>query len=160
MAKQNKNSEKMEVNRSWLDWLASGDTGISSETMFSAITGIPVSRYDVPKDIADIGRCVRMLRKLPDLRTQLHKVIEKHKEWMPYIDCWRELESRYDECQGWDKLTEVQQKRMRLLKRNFKNPNQQADELLKKLQYASYYLQGMRIQNFSHSWTNRAPKNY
>jgi len=69
----------MEVKKEWMEWLASRDTGTSSKTMFSAITGIPVDGYDVPYDIADVGRCVRMLRRLPDLRPQLEKVIIKHK---------------------------------------------------------------------------------
>ncbi len=44
----------MEVKKEWLEWLASNDTGISSKTMLEAITGVPT------------GRCVRMLRKLPE----------------------------------------------------------------------------------------------
>jgi hypothetical protein len=63
----------MEVKKEWMEWLASGDTGISSKTMLGAITGIPTEREDIPYDIADVGRCVRMLRKCPDLRPQIKR---------------------------------------------------------------------------------------
>ena len=80
----------MQVNKEHLQWLASADTGISSKTMLSAITGVPTNRCDIPYDISDVGRCVRMLRVLPVLRPQISKVIDAHIEWMPFIDCWKE----------------------------------------------------------------------
>lgn len=103
----------MEVKKEWLEWLAGGDTGISSKTMLEAITGIPTDRFDIPYDIADIGRCVRMLRQFPDLRPQIEKVMIKHKEWMPFIDCWKELERRYDECVKFQALPEEEKKKMK-----------------------------------------------
>lgn len=148
----------MEVKKEWLDWLASGDTGISSKTMLSAITGIPISeRPDVPGDIADVGRCVRMLRKCPDLRGQLQKVIDKHKEWMPYIDCWKELEKLYDECVAFEAKSEEEKK---AFKKKRRSPNEEAWELIQKLECASRYLRGMRIQNDHCSWKNQAPQKY
>jgi len=150
----------MEVKKEWLDWLASSDTGTSSKTMFSAITGTPISeRPDVPGDIADIGRCVRMLRKCPDLRDKLHMVIDKHKEWMPFIDCWKELEKLYDECRIFEALLPAEQNKMKKRK-HFTSPNEQAWNLMEQLNVASRYLRGMRIQNDHHSWKNQPPTSY
>jgi hypothetical protein len=149
----------MEVKNEWLQWMASQDTGISSETMFSAITGVPVAMRDIPHDMADVGRCVRMLRRLPDLRPQIEKVILQHKEWMPFIDCWKELERLYDECVAFERLPAEEKAKMKKRK-HFVSPNTKAWDLMQQLETASYYLRGMRMQNSSSSWSNRPPKDY
>lgn len=149
----------MEVKKEWLDWLAGGDTGTSSETMFSAITGIPVKYHDTPGDIADVGRCVRMLRQLTDLRPQLEKVIIKHKEWMPFIDCWKELERRYDECVAYEKLSKEEQNKMKRRK-HFQSPNDTAWKLMCELSTASRYIKGLRMQNGHNYWRNVPPDNF
>lgn len=149
----------MEVKKEWMEWLASRDTGISSKTMFAAITGIPTGECDVPHDISDVGRCVRMLRKLPDLRPQIEKVMIQHKQWMPYIDCWKELERRYDECVAFEALPEEEKNKMKRRK-NFSSPNERAWNLLCELACASRYLSGWRMQNSSSSWRNKAPDEY
>jgi hypothetical protein len=149
----------MEVKKEWLEWLAGGDTGTSSETMFSAITGIPTRYRDVPGDIADVGRCVRMLRKLPELRSQLHKVIEAHREWTPYIDCWKELERRYDECVAFEALSKDEQAKLKR-KKHFTSPNDSTWNLMQRLECASRYLRGMRMQNSSTHYRNQPPSTY
>ena len=149
----------MEVKKEWMEWLASRDTGISSKTMFAAITGVPTGECDVPHDIADVGRCVRMLRKLPDLRPQIEKVMIKHKEWMPYIDCWKELERRYDECVAFEALPGDEKKKMKKRK-HFYSPNETTWKLMCELGTASRYLKGMRMQNSSSSWRNAPPTDY
>lgn len=149
----------MEVKESWMNWLASHDTGVSSKTMFSAITGVPTDACDIPYDIADVGRCVRMLRALPDLRPQIEKVMIKHKEWMPFIDCWKELERRYDECVAFEALPEEEKNKMKK-KKYFHSPNDSTWHLMSELVTASRYLRGWRMQNSSTSWSNLAPKTY
>lgn len=149
----------MEVKKQWMDWLASGDTGVSSETMFSAITGVPVRSHGIPYDIDDIGRCVRMLRRLPDLRPQLSKVIAKHKGWMPFIDCWKEIEELYDECVEYEKLS-IEEKKKKKRQKYYLNPLKRSQELMNQLRFVSYYMDGMRIQNRSGHFKNQAPKTY
>lgn len=149
----------MEVKKEHLEWLSSRDTGISSKTMFSAITGIPVGCCDIPYDIADVGRCVRMLRALPDLRSQLSKVIDLHKEWTPFIDCWKELERRYDECINFERLSEDEKKSAKR-KKHFVSPNDYAWDTIQQLVCASRYLRGMRMHNSSSSWRNVPPDEF
>lgn len=148
----------MEVKKEWLEWLASGDTGISSETMFSAITGVPVQRNDVPHDIGDFGRCHRML-KATNLRDQIGKVVEKFPSWTPYIDCWIELENLYEECRKWEKLSQEEQKAMKK-KKYFEVPNDKFWKLMEELRFASRYMGGMRIQNYSNHWRNQPPNKF
>lgn len=149
----------MEVKKEYLDWLSSNDTGISSKTMLEAITEIPTGRCDIPYDMADVGRCVRMLRKFPDLRPQIGKVISKHIEWMPFIDCWKELERLYDECVEYESLSDDDKKRLKQ-KKYFYNPKDSARNLINELVTASRYLRGLRMQNNSCSWRNTPPESF
>jgi hypothetical protein len=142
-----------------LEWLASGDCGISSKTMLYAITGIPTDRHDHPHDISDVGRCVRMLRKLPFLRPKIEAVTEKFPHWMPFIDCWQHLERLYDECIEFERLPLGEMAKMKRRK-HFKSPNSKAWSLMQELVCASRYLNGLRMQNSPNSWSNKAPSKY
>jgi len=149
----------MEIKKSWCEWLASGDTGVSSETMFSAITGIPVKNYGTPSDLSDVGRCIRMLKKLPELRPLIGMVSEKHKGWMPFIDCWKELEREYERCLIWESTPFEEQKKMKRQK-YFIVPNNSFWKTMQELTCASYYLSGMRMQNCKNSWRNKPAESF
>ena len=149
----------MEVKKEYLEWLTSRDTGISSQTMLEAITGIPTNSCDIPYDIADVGRCVRLLRRFPELRIQIELVMVKHKEWTPFIDCWKELERRYDECVAFESLTVDEKNKMKRQK-HFETPNDTTWDLICRLVCASRYLKGWRMQNGQNSWSNIPPKSY
>jgi hypothetical protein len=142
-----------------LEWLASGDCGISSKTMLFALTGIPAGDRDHPHDIADVGRCVRMLRELPFLRPKIGMVIEKFPHWMPFIDCWEHLERLYDDCVKFERL-DAAEKAAEEKRKHFKSPNEKAWNLIQEIVCASRYLRGMRMQNSPISWANKAPSKY
>lgn len=144
----------MEVKENWLNWLQGRDTGISSKTMFSALTGIPVVCYDIPYDIADIGRCIRMLKACPELRNSIYKVSDKHIEWQPFIDCWKQLEIDYEECCKWEALSDSEQKNLKRRK-HFYVPNDKYWNLMEQLVMTSRYLKGMRMQGTSDSYNNK-----
>ncbi len=146
----------MEIDKKYLEWLASDDTGISSQTILSYLTGIPVKYKGTPHDMSDVGRCVRMLRLFPELRTKIGDVIVRDKSWMPFIDCWKELERRYDELEKWY-LIPVEQRKKEARKKYFTNPAESASDVMRQLSMASHYLIGMRCQNSSTSWANREP---
>lgn len=94
-----------------LDWLLySFDTGISSETIYFAITGQQPNRKHwragVPHDADDFGRCYRLLKHMEafEWRTKhLPKVAECYPEWRPFIDAWDELTALY-EAKQWPQL--------------------------------------------------------
>lgn len=63
------------IRRRAAEWLLSGDTGISSETMCAYFLGIKkgdVFGSQAPSDAADRGRCIRLLERIP--------------EWLPRLD--------------------------------------------------------------------------
>lgn len=84
--------------RKYYDWALEGDSGISSKTLVQAITGANLEkRPSVPWDPSDLGRCLRVLAKFPELRDRLHLVAEKHADWRGLIDNWPELEALFAE---------------------------------------------------------------
>jgi hypothetical protein len=84
-------------NRRALEWLLSDDTGTSSRTIVAATTGLTIAfhKTGTPRDMGDFGRCVRMLDALPELRSKLYRVSERHPEWSPLIERWGELQALY-----------------------------------------------------------------
>ena len=82
-----------------VEWAMGRDTGTSSMTIYSAITGIPTHfrRYDIPYDPDDFGRCSRLLALFPSWREQLHKVVAICPAWDPFVEHWDELQALYDE---------------------------------------------------------------
>jgi hypothetical protein len=86
-------------------WLSGPDTGISSRTIFGALTGhgypdYPWSRGDIPLDMGDFGRCHRLLTSFPAMRARLPEVAEKHPDWGPLVREWETLTRHYESGLG------------------------------------------------------------
>ena len=71
-------------------WLASGERGISSETIFSTITGIKVSDgcKGHPHDPDDFRRCRLLLEQVPELVPLFHKMRSVSPTWHALADNW------------------------------------------------------------------------
>lgn len=83
-----------------ISWLANGDTGISSRTIWFVLMGRPIPANDwtdVPHDPADFGRCHRLLAVMPSWRARLGEVAAEYPEWKPLVDHWDELAALYEE---------------------------------------------------------------
>jgi hypothetical protein len=82
-----------------MEWLMSGDTGISSKTILSAMTGTKMTGGfgpDIPGDFSDFGRCYRLLQNFPEWRANIQKVAEVYPKWGPLVREWGRLESAYE----------------------------------------------------------------
>lgn len=81
------------------DWLMSGDTGVSSETICAIMSGrqgrYNRSQYNWPHDNSDLGRCIRLLDRIPEWRPHLGRMVEAFPFWKPLVDAWDELEALY-----------------------------------------------------------------
>jgi len=78
-------------------WMYSGDTGISSKTIFEFMTGMPVwSIPDVPHDPSDFGRCYRLLQMFPEWVHRLPDMVNRYPFWEPFIREWWEMFRLYD----------------------------------------------------------------
>jgi hypothetical protein len=85
-----------------LDWLARGERGISSEAIFSKMTGVPVSsdrHYDwsIPLDPSDLRRCRLLLEAVPEWQSRLHEMTDVSTGWAEMVKVWPELCATLDE---------------------------------------------------------------
>jgi hypothetical protein len=80
------------------EWVISDDTGLSSKTIWSTLTGQVLPRLwaSVPWDSADFGRCYRLLMRFPEWRARLPEVAAAHSEWKPLVARWDELTALYE----------------------------------------------------------------
>ena len=89
-------------------WLASGSRGISSNTMFTVMTGVDALRdgyQSHPHDPDDFDRCLKLLHAVPELRLKLPLMARASPAWAALVEHWDEIErSHLDEVGlGWTK---------------------------------------------------------
>lgn len=66
------------------DWLLSDDTGLSSEHLADHMLGSPVRHFFAPSDADDRGRCIRLLKLMPEWKERLYEM-EKYPGWSEQI---------------------------------------------------------------------------
>jgi hypothetical protein len=72
-------------------WLAGGERGISSNTIFTHLTGFDALQGwsgDVPHDPADVRRCRLLLERCPEFVPLFPKMAEKSKKWAALVRDW------------------------------------------------------------------------
>lgn len=85
-----------------LEWIACGKVGISSRTMWLAITGIiekperMSTLFNVPMDRSDFAQCLQMVNSYYVSKEQLEKVKIPFPWFSPIIDHWDELVQLYN----------------------------------------------------------------
>jgi hypothetical protein len=88
-------------------WLAHGERGISSNTVFTHLTGIDALRdwhSDIPYDPADLRRCRLLLESCPELAAAFPKMREVSPAWDALVERWDELcKLMDDESPNWRK---------------------------------------------------------
>lgn len=82
-------------------WLAHGERGISSDTMFTVITGVDALKdwhKSHPYDPADFSRCRLLLEQVPELKPLfVDKMREVSKEWLELVRQWDNICQTMDE---------------------------------------------------------------
>jgi len=76
------------------DWLRTGERGISSEAIFSHLTGIPVCGHwglRPPADPDDLRRCRLLLEAVPAFAAELHRMAEVSEEWAALVERWDKI---------------------------------------------------------------------
>lgn len=73
-----------------IDWLVSGETGISSLTIVHVMEGVNEPNFgaSTPRDVGDFARCEGLLAARPDYRARLGEVAERYPEWRPLVQAW------------------------------------------------------------------------
>lgn len=75
-------------------WLAHGERGLSSETIFTHLTGVNAvgdSHRWHPSDPGDLGRCRRLLEQVSALRPAFPRMKEVSNVWGRLVDEWTAL---------------------------------------------------------------------
>jgi hypothetical protein len=80
------------------DWARGRDTGISSGTIYSVLTGFssPYRGHDIPRDPSDFGRCYRLLELFPAWKPRLGAVAAAYPAWKPFVREWDRLTEMYE----------------------------------------------------------------
>ncbi|MDG6341471.1 hypothetical protein QAA07_04560 [Glaesserella parasuis] len=81
-----------------IEWLADGETGLSSKTM-AFVVGFDVvpKRACYPQDPAGLRRCMQLLTVAPAMRNHLSKLTSICPVWAEIIKNWAELEATYNQ---------------------------------------------------------------
>ena len=80
------------------EWLASGDTGISSKAIAMWLSaGVRYRHWGhgEPSDGADFGRCYRLLKVIPEWRSRIGEMAACGGKWPALVSRWDEIEAVY-----------------------------------------------------------------
>jgi hypothetical protein len=92
---------KIDMSKEILDrayqWVAIGETGLSSKTMWNCFMsverGYPIN---IPHDPDDFSRCYKLLEALPEWKSQISKLKRLSPEWDRLVDNWDELTKMWE----------------------------------------------------------------
>jgi hypothetical protein len=95
-------TEKVKELRELIAWLVSDDTGLSSRTLAAETAGVePVRKHwpsiSYPLDPADLGRCLRLIERIPAARKAVDRIAAKHPVWAKLAPEWDRLSELYNE---------------------------------------------------------------
>jgi hypothetical protein len=101
-------------------WLASGHRGVSSNAIFSHLTGIDAtgsSGFDTPYEPADFRRCRLLLEQAPELAPRIQEMKSVSPAWACLVDQWDTICATMDEeCPEWRTERGVAQRTYQLIK--------------------------------------------
>lgn len=74
-------------------WLANGERGVSSDTIFTKMTGVDtgVEIFDIPHDAWDFMRCRKLLEQCPEIASKFHKEMARDPKWEPLVKNWKRI---------------------------------------------------------------------
>lgn len=78
-------------------WLANGERGMSSETMWHCFMDEDGFEINFPYDPDDFKRCYKLLETVPEWKNDLHKLRKLSATWSNLVDNWDKLTEMYEE---------------------------------------------------------------
>lgn len=87
-----------DVHKRAVQWCLSEDTGLSSKTIWAhMMTGEPPQRgSSYPRDPSDLGRCIRLLKCVPEWRARMPEMKKYGPQWSALVEKWHLLTAIYD----------------------------------------------------------------
>lgn len=81
-----------------INWLAGGERGVSSNSIFQVLTGYPALKSrgrgrppDIPHDPDDLRRCLLLLEAVPELAPRIGEMAKVSPEWAAMSARWDEV---------------------------------------------------------------------
>jgi hypothetical protein len=84
----------LNIHQKLLAWFAGDDTGLSSKHM-AAVAGGLKGNGRTPADPDDLGRCLRLVEAVPEVREHFPAIAASTEQWGAVITHWDELEALY-----------------------------------------------------------------
>ena len=78
-------------------WVANGQVGMSSKTMFNCLIGNSDFHNHHPYDPDDFSRCYTLLEAVPEWKRRLHELKKLSGEWCNLVNNWDELTRMYEQ---------------------------------------------------------------
>lgn len=89
-----------EISEAAARWLASGERGMSSEAMFTHLTGVKCGDdwgFDsIPYDPSDFRRCQLLLEQVPELHPIFPRMAEVSPKWAALVQAWPNIVKAMD----------------------------------------------------------------
>lgn len=83
-----------------LEWLKTGEGGISRKAIFTHLTGVSIVGcwgLDVPADPDDFANCRKLLERVPEFQKRFHEMETASIGWAAMVEYWDELCKIMDE---------------------------------------------------------------
>ena len=72
-----------------IEWLAADDSGMSSKALAFEFLGTSSGdSHSTPLDLADLGRCLRLIDKVPAVRACVDSLATKFASWAKMAPAW------------------------------------------------------------------------
>jgi len=97
-----KDNDGDSIHKRASEWIVGDDTGMSSEAIWAYMSGVEKKYYSHPGDPADLGRCLRLLKLIPEWKPRIFEMSKLSKEWAVLTAHWDELEHMMDQEVGID----------------------------------------------------------
>lgn len=86
-----------------LAWVLSGDdSGISSSDLAACFLGFGRAPKGAPRDPADLGRCLRLIKIAPSVRRCVDELARRNAGWAKAAMCWDYIAELMEEEVGID----------------------------------------------------------
>lgn len=90
-----------EIPTAAVEWLRTEERGISSEAIFTKMTGLPIGTWPevacAPSDPSDLRRCRVLLEYAPEWAARLSEMADVSRQWASLLPHWRNLCALMDE---------------------------------------------------------------
>ena len=86
-------------------WIVGRDTGMSSKAIWAHMMGAGEPGFGgwaYPSDPSDLGRCLRLLRVVPEWQVRMPEMAKRSPAWGRLIARWDEIVACMEDEVGWD----------------------------------------------------------